>query len=226
MFILIKVDDSLPRIRYGLTLSSVNSTVAHFVNLQTISCEAIKPKWSNDFDSIEWYTADSTFSLSERHYELVHLSDMIDNYTSTFPIKTNLLRNNSIYKCCTLLNDKIVSCQRFLAYIYLPPATTTTTTVSTTTTTRQFNTPNTWSNPLNYAPIFKILEKVENIFYGNEKPRDAVSSSQTNAHFDETVYESFNSGYNEKFNDSSTKKSKFIYFSSFIFPQLLSKIYK
>ena len=41
------------------------------------------------------------------------------NYTSIFPSQSPLIQNNSIYKCCTILNGIIQQCQQFLAYTEL-----------------------------------------------------------------------------------------------------------
>jgi hypothetical protein len=153
-----------------------------------VSCEVIKRKDSTAFDALEWFTVDSSFTLSNKQFKVNSIGDYFLNYTSVFPIWTNLLRNNTVYKCCTLLNNQIVQCQRFLAFIYTPPSTTTTTTTTTTSSTTtppspvNF-TPPILSRPYEYSPLFKFLERVETIFGGaKETPRDGIYRNEDHDH--------------------------------------------
>lgn len=156
-------EDNEPRIRNGLVLTSLDSTVTHLVNVETISCEATKDRSESKFDSLAWFTADSTFVLTpepSKRYELAFINDQYVNYTSLFPLDSSLLRNNSVYKCCTLFDGKIQSCQRFLAYIYAPPPTTTTTLDPPTTIPTTNFTP-IWNKNRKDRPNFKIFEGIE-----------------------------------------------------------------
>jgi hypothetical protein len=110
----------LPRIRNGLVLSAPNSIVAHYVNFETLSCEATKSKFRNNFDAVQWYSVDFRYSL-DNYFYTNRIGDDLYNFTSTFPAKSPLVRNNSIFNCCTLKNGTIINCQSFLAYIVDKP---------------------------------------------------------------------------------------------------------
>lgn len=45
------------------------------------------------------------------------IAKLLFNYTSLFPYQSPLIKNNSIYKCCTILNGVIQQCQQFLAFL-------------------------------------------------------------------------------------------------------------
>jgi hypothetical protein len=115
-------DDNLPRIRNGLVLSGPNSIVAHYVNLETVSCEAIKraDEPGGGFDSIQWFTVDFRYKL-DTYFSVNKIEDTLLNYTITFPLRSALVRNNSIYNCCTFKNGSMINCQAFLAFIIDPP---------------------------------------------------------------------------------------------------------
>lgn len=165
-------EDNEPRIRNGLMLTPLEATVTHLVNVEQISCEATKDRGESMFDSLAWFTADSTFALTaepHKRYEIVYINDQFVNYTSRFPLESSLLRNNSIYKCCTLFDGKIRSCQRFLAYIYSPPTTTTTT--PPTTTTKSAETTAIWNKESKDRPNFKVFEGID------DRQFEATSSS-------------------------------------------------
>lgn len=118
-----------------MVLDYKDATVMHVVNKEPLTCEALRYKEQDKaFNSIGWFSADSTIRLISK-FQINEINADILNYTSMFPYESNQLQNNSVYKCCTLYNEEVRSCQRFLAYIYTPPTTTTTTTTSTTTTT-------------------------------------------------------------------------------------------
>ena len=111
----------MPRIRNGLSLSSANATLTHYINLETISCEAIKKETDKTFDSLDWFLIDSQQSLSSDKYKLQRINKTILNYTSVFPATSGLVNNNTYYRCCTLLNNTIKNCQQFLAVIHNNP---------------------------------------------------------------------------------------------------------
>ena len=112
-------DDSLPRIRSGLVLSGPNSIVAHYINIETVSCEATKSVNDDSFDSIHWFTVDFRHKL-DTFFAINKIEDNLLNYTITFPVQSTLVRNNSIYSCCTFKNGTMVNCQAFLAFIIYP----------------------------------------------------------------------------------------------------------
>ncbi len=128
----------MPRIRSGLYLDNLGSTVQHTVNLEQVSCESIKSTIkpidpTKSFNALQWFTA---FNKSIGFNTVSNqISDNIYIYKSEFPDSSPLIQNNSIYKCCTILNGQIQECQQFLANIYSSPTTTTTKTTITTTTT-------------------------------------------------------------------------------------------
>ncbi len=111
----------MPRIRNGLSLSSANATLTHYINLETISCEAIKKETDTTFDSLDWFLIDSQTSLSKDKHKLQRINEKILNYTSVFPATSGLVNNNTYYRCCTLLNNTIKHCQQFLAIIHNNP---------------------------------------------------------------------------------------------------------
>lgn len=160
------------------------------MNVETISCEATKDRNDNNvFDSLAWFTADSTFALTpepNKRYELAIINDLYVNYTSLFPLDSSLLRNNSVYKCCTLFDGKIRSCQRFLAYIYAPSTTTlTTTTPPPTTTTTPVPTisflETIWNKHRKDKPNFKIFEGIEDKDYVDASGSSGLASNKSSS---------------------------------------------
>ena len=75
------------------------------------------------FNAIQWYNGDRTQLLSVK-FSTIQLSSNLINYTSLFPYEnqneTSLIKENSNYQCCTVLNGDIVNCQTFLAQVYNP----------------------------------------------------------------------------------------------------------
>lgn len=139
----IKDDDGIPRIRSGLYLDNLKSTVEHTVNLERVSCESIKSTSESLFNALQWFTAaNKSIGFNTVSNQI---SENIYIYKSEFPAK--YAKNNTIYKCCTILNGNIQKCQQFLANIYAPPSTSTTTmrpisttTITSTTTTTRIST--------------------------------------------------------------------------------------
>ena len=129
-------------------LDSLGALVIHYVNLERVSCEAVReintflpysslssvnktslnnklflPK-PEKFNAIQWYNADRTELLSVQ-FSTIQLNGNLINYTSLFPYETqngtaNLIKENNNYQCCTVLNGDIVNCQTFIAQLYKP----------------------------------------------------------------------------------------------------------
>ena len=64
-------------------------------------------------DSIGWFTHDLVYLGFA--FNKLPMSKNIINYTSSFDASSKFVRDNTIYKCCTMLNTVIVNCQQFLA---------------------------------------------------------------------------------------------------------------
>ena len=95
-------DDGMPRIRSGLQLDNLNAVVEHNVNQENITCEAIKRSKQHSFQALEWFTHDSKkvyFSTMS-----TKIGDNLYKYESNFPSRHRSIKNNTIYKCCTILN--------------------------------------------------------------------------------------------------------------------------
>ncbi len=91
------------------------------------------------FDSIQWFSVQSGESLGFQ-FSTIPITSTLLNYSSEFPYDSQLVKNNTSFKCCTMLNGNALTCQQFLALVYSPPTTTTTTTTTTTSTTTSTST--------------------------------------------------------------------------------------
>jgi hypothetical protein len=100
----LKDDDELPRIRSGLYLDNVNGVVEHTINQENVTCESIKYTNHTSFNALEWFTVDM------RKIYFSTISSQITNqlflYESHFPSDHLSIKNNTIYKCCTIFNGK------------------------------------------------------------------------------------------------------------------------
>jgi hypothetical protein len=91
--------------------------VEHNINSESLSCEAIKyTNQLNKFNALQWLTSDMNQTIGFNTHSS-QISKYLFNYTSLFPYQSPLIKNNSIYKCCTILNGVIQQCQQFLANI-------------------------------------------------------------------------------------------------------------
>ena len=127
----------MPRIRNGLILGSLNATLTHYVNLETISCEAIVHTSSDEaggeggggdadapIDSLQWfagsydstplltYSVDAAQSVQRKQIDARTL-----NLSIEFPAASRFVHNNTNYKCCTMRASQIQHCQQFIAVI-------------------------------------------------------------------------------------------------------------
>jgi hypothetical protein len=82
------------------------------------------------FDSIQWFSAQSSKPLGLQ-FSTIPITSTLLNYSSEFPSDSHLAKNNTSFKCCTMLNGDVLACQQFLALVYSAPTTTTTTTTTT-----------------------------------------------------------------------------------------------
>ena len=95
-------------------MDNIGATVTHFLQTEAIGCEAIQnTELPVMVDSIGWFTHDLVY-LGFAFNKLA-MSKNIINYTSSFDSSSKFVRDNTIYKCCTMLNSVIVNCQQFLA---------------------------------------------------------------------------------------------------------------
>ena len=122
-------------------MDTFGATVINYVNLETVSCEAVReldhqtslstnqttPPIPVKFNSLQWFNADRTQVLSFQ-FSTIQLNANLINYTSLFPYNSSTTQENDNYQCCTVLDGEIVNCQTFLAQIYREPTTTATTT--------------------------------------------------------------------------------------------------
>ncbi len=102
-----------------MLLGSLNATLTHYVNVETIGCEAIVSDDSaTPFDSLQWFDSyDSTPLPLLEPMQRSRVDARTLNYSIEFPANSRLVRNNTNYKCCTLLAARIQHCQQFIAII-------------------------------------------------------------------------------------------------------------
>ena len=69
-----------------------------------MSCEAIKSSSETTFNALQWFTA------ANESIGFNTVSNQITNdlfiYKSEFPSNSRHVTNNTIYKCCTIMNGK------------------------------------------------------------------------------------------------------------------------
>ena len=106
----------MPRLRSGFELDNIGATVTHFLSSEAISCEAVLNTefLAPVFDSIGWFTSDLVYLGFP--FNKLPIANSLSNFTTTFDARSPFVKENKIYKCCTMLKSDIIDCQQFLAY--------------------------------------------------------------------------------------------------------------
>ncbi len=118
----------MPRIRNGSFLYPYGNIVVHSKGDKLISCESVKENNGSKnynpkaFDSINWY--DEHDQILYFPFTIVELShEKIQNFSALFLDTSDKVKEAQMYKCCTSLLGKLVTCQSL--YVMEPTSTTT-----------------------------------------------------------------------------------------------------